>query len=208
MQSNNPTINNIFKDPSIPVSDAVEKFESGKREIEHRINDVLKRFNMEGKTIADVGSGTGKFVIDEVNAVGPNGTVYCCEPMEKLRNMIYDRYNNKLNEQQRKQTHIIHSTETDVKLPHNSCDIIVCFDTYHHFEYLEQTLTSIRNGLKDNGLFVVCDFHKDFNEWSQGHVRATKEEAINEIVTLGKFTLKQDITDLLKDNWLAVFTKA
>ena len=138
-----------------------------------------------------------------IEAVGSNGHLHICEPAVKFQSLLNEKVS-QLTPHQQQQCTIIQSKETDVMLPQHSCDTILCFDVYHHFEYLEPTLTSIRNSLKPTGRFVVCDYYKRFNEWSQGHVRAEKEQCIEEITSNG-FVVDEEITDVLKDNWLCAF---
>ena len=52
------------------------------------------------------------------------------------------------------------NSERDAMLPADSIDLVFLSDTYHHFEYPQSMLTSIRQALRDNGELVVIDFRK------------------------------------------------
>lgn len=204
IQSNNPTINKLFSDDNVPISDALNKFESGSREIENHIQSVLQRINVAGQTVADVGAGTGVFIHPIMHAIGEQGKLYLAEPAKKFHPIMQNKISS-LPECHQSRVVLVLSNEVDVMLPAGCIDTVICFDVYHHFEYVEAILASIKHALKPNGRLVVCDFYKDFNEWSRGHVRAEKEQCVQEIIDNG-FRLVDDVTDLLKDNWLCVFT--
>jgi predicted methyltransferase len=96
-----------------------------------------------------------------------------------------------------------------VDLPLNSVDLAFVCDTYHHFEFPERTLASLYRAIKPGGRLVVVDFIRvpgKSSDWIRNHVRAGQEVVEKEIAAAG-FEKTDEVKDLLKENYLVVFTK-
>jgi predicted methyltransferase len=94
-------------------------------------------------------------------------------------------------------------------LPDASIDMAFLVDTYHHFEYPQSMLSSIRAALRDGGTLIIIDFRKDprrSSAWVMGHVRAGRKVVINEVERAG-FELLDD-KELLRSNYYLVFRKS
>ena len=64
---------------------------------------------------------------------------------------------------------------------------LIC-DVYHHFEYHEDMLRSIRSAIRPGGRLVIVDFERIpgvTREWLLGHVRAGKSVVVEEILAAG-----------------------
>ena len=57
------------------------------------------------------------------------------------------------------QVEVVLSNDRSTELPENSVDVVFLCDVYHHFEYHEDMLRSIRRALKPGGRFVFVDCH-------------------------------------------------
>ena len=91
-------------------------------------------------------------------------------------------------------------TPTSTKLPPKSVDLVFTCDVYHHFEYPYKMLASIRQSLRDHGVFVVIDRKK-----ASDHVRAG-QQAVKDEVTSAGFTFLDEM-DIDKNEYLMRFRK-
>ncbi len=95
-------------------------------------------------------------------------------------------------------------------LPEDSVDLIFISNTYtyHHFEYPQSMLASIRRAIRSDGKLVIIDFRKQpgiTSGWAMSHVRASREIVISEVEEAG-FRLQREPI-LLKENYFLVFNK-
>jgi predicted methyltransferase len=199
-----PGINDHYRDAR--WGQWIGVFESTGREIYDRRFDILSALELrEGMVIADVGAGTGFFTRLFAQAVGPTGHVYAVDiapdfvsNIERLARQ--DGLDNV--------TGIVNS-DRDAMLPAASVDLVFLSDTYHHFEYPQSMLASIRQALRHDGELVVIDFRKQAgrsSEWVMEHVRAARPQVIEEIETAG-FRLTQQY-DFLRSNYYLRFARA
>jgi predicted methyltransferase len=99
-------------------------------------------------------------------------------------------------------------TDRDTKLPPDSMDRVFVCDTYHHFEYPQTMLASIRKAMKADGQLIIVDFIKDpavSSGWILQHVRADKATVIKEIERAG-FQLTRE-ESFLHSNYFLVFSE-
>jgi len=101
------------------------------------------------------------------------------------------------------------NTPEDVGLPADSIDLAFITDTYHHFEYPQQTMASIYRALRGEGRVIIIDFRRDprtSSRWVMGHVRTNKAQTIEEMKAAG-FRLVAD-KPFMRTNYFLVFVKA
>jgi ubiquinone/menaquinone biosynthesis C-methylase UbiE len=199
-----PGINDPFKNPD--VKDFQGKFEVESREVyTHRDKIVAACKPAPGMVVADIGAGTGLFARLFAKAVGPGGQVYAVDIAPKFLEHVQ-----KTSREAglRNVTPVLCSPDA-VDLPPNAVDLAFVCDTYHHFEFPERTLASLLRAVKPGGRGVVIDFARipgKRSDWVMGHVRAGQEVVEREIRAAG-FEKTDKVKDLLKENYLVVFTK-
>lgn len=201
-----PGINDSFKDPKLKVSEFTEKFEIESREVFSKRDEILKACDIQaGSTVADIGSGTGLFTRLFAKAVGKDGNVIAVDISETFLEHI--RNTNRTLGIANVDTLLC--TEDSTELPAESIDFAFVCDTYHHFEYPQKTLASLRKALKPNGLMVVIDFKRTegvSSDWTMKHVRAGQEVFEAEIIAAGLEKVR-DVTGILEENYMLVFRK-
>lgn len=204
-QSVRPGINKSFENPN--VAEFVGRFERDGRDAYDHRDAVVKALRLKpGMKVADVGAGTGLFTRLFAPLVGPEGTVYAVDIAEKFVRHV---------EQTAREAGLrnvvgVTCDATSVKLPDASVDLVFVCDTYHHFEYPEKTLASIRRALRPGGSLVVIDFHRiegKSSEFVLSHVRAGQEVFVKEILAAG-FRQAEEHKDLLEESYFVRFEKA
>lgn len=203
-ESVRPGINEHYRDAR--WEQWVDVFESPGREIYDRREAILAAVAPQpGQHIADVGAGTGLFTRLFARAVGPQGRVYAVDIapdfIANIERFAMDAGLDNVSG--------IVNTDRDVMLPANSVDLVFLCDTYHHFEYPESMLASIRRALRADGQLVVIDYRKvpgRSSAWVMNHVRTGSAGAIAEIEAAGYRLLEQ--RDLLEANYYLRFGKA
>lgn len=198
-----PGINDAFRHPDFATW--VERFEHEGREVYDKRLQIVQALDLKpGMHIADVGAGTGLFSKLFSPAVGNNGKVYA----EDISAVFIHNIQRIARQEGLHNLVGIVGTDKNANLPTNSMDRVFVCDTYHHFEYPQHMLASIRKSLKANGRLVIVDFIKDpkrSSDWILQHVRADRQTVIKEIETAG-FHLERE-ESFLRSNYFLVFSK-
>jgi ubiquinone/menaquinone biosynthesis C-methylase UbiE len=203
-QSVRPGINRHFEDPD--WQRWVNTFERSGREVYDRRQAIVAASEVHpGMTVADIGAGTGLFTRLFAPAVEPGGTVYAVD----ISSTFIDNILRTCREQGLTNVKGIVNTPVDVGLPADTIDLAFITDTYHHFEYPQQTLASIHQALRSEGRVIIIDFRRDprfSSRWVMGHVRGNRAEVIEEMQAAG-FRLVDD-KPLMRTNYFLEFAKA
>lgn len=198
-----PGINANFRHPDFATW--VERFEHEGREVYDKRMQIVQALDLKvGMHIADVGAGTGLFSKLFSPAVGGTGKVYA----EDISDVFIRNIRRIATEEGLHNLVGIVGTDRDAKLPANSMDRVFVCDTYHHFEYPQTMLASIRKAMKADGQLVVIDFIKDptqSSDWIMQHVRADKQTVIKEIEAAGFHLVREE--PFLRSNYFLVFAK-
>jgi ubiquinone/menaquinone biosynthesis C-methylase UbiE len=206
-QSIRPNINERFLNPNLNPEEWVDRFETESREIFRSRVTIEEAMDLkEGDRVADIGAGTGLFTTRFAERVGPRGWVFAVEIAPRFVERI-----GKLADR-RKLTNIspVLGAETSVRLPPESIDVAFTCDTYHHFEYPQATLASIRRALRPGGRLIIVDFERVAGvsrEWVLGHVRAGKAEVRKEIEAAGFEFISETSVEGLQENYFMTFEK-
>lgn len=201
-------INDSFLDPEMKVEDFVKRFETESREVFSSRQEILQALQLEpGMAIADIGSGTGLYVGAFSQAVGDQGKVYAVDLSPNFIKHLRQR----VKDEELSNTEVVFCTDRDVNLQPNSVDRVFICDVYHHFEYPESSLASIRAALRPGGQLILIDFNNDGEgergEWLKGHVRAPKSVFKQEIIEAG-FAFQEEVDiEGFKENYFLRFVK-
>ena len=149
------TVNeNINRPTSEPYTGDLSIFEDENRaknlQID-RVMDVLKI--SEGKSVADIGAGSGWFTTRAAKRVGDKGKVFAVE--------INQEYIKHINERARKENYTniqtVLGAEDNPNLPKNSVDAVLILKTYHEITEPVKVLRNLRQSLKSNALVGIID---------------------------------------------------
>lgn len=202
-QSVRPGINQHYQNPDFKVWQ--RRFESPGREVYDFADEIVDALHIKaGMQVADIGAGTGLFSRRFAKRVGDNGKVYAIDiSKEFIRNIV-----RLANQSGLKNIQGVVNTDKSINLAANTIELAFLCDTYHHFEYPQAMLQSIRQALKKDGRLVVIDFKKDpqvSSRWVMGHVRAGRLSVRQEIEQAGFRYVKDE--DFLHNNFFMVFEK-
>ncbi len=199
-----PGVNDPFRAPDPQAF--VGKFEIESREVFARRKEIVAACEIHpGKTVADIGAGTGLFTRMFSDAVGQEGKVFAVDIAPEFLNYI--QKTTSAAGQRNVETVLCKPDSTE--LPPDSVDVAFICDTYHHFEFPLKTMASLHRALKPGGRVILIDFRRVegvSTEWVMGHVRAGQEVFEAEIVQSG-FRKVREERETLKENYLVAFEK-
>jgi ubiquinone/menaquinone biosynthesis C-methylase UbiE len=200
-------INAPYRQPDLDAAVWAERFEVEGREVFDYRHQITAAVGIKpGQDIADVGAGTGLFEPLFAAHTGPEGTVYAIDIVPAFIEHIQQ----KAQENELRNISVILGDERSINLPEDSVDIVFVCDTYHHFDYYEDMLASIKSALRPGGVLFVVEFDKvpgTSDQWLLDHIRGTKEEFTREIEANGfRFTEEVDL-DGLQHTFMRRFVK-
>lgn len=153
-----PTSTKIDENVNRPVSDPytgdLSIFEGEKRAENLQIDRVMDILKIaEGKSVADIGAGSGWFTVRASKRVSEKGKVFAVEINQDFIKHINDRA------KKEKITNIetVLGTENDPKLSKNSVDAVLILKTYHEIAEPIKVLVNLKKSLKPNALLGIID---------------------------------------------------
>ena len=186
---------NINRPTSEPYKGDLSIFEGEKRaenlQIE-RVMDILKI--TEGKTVADIGAGSGWFTVRAAKRTGEKGKVFAVEISEDAIKYINER---KQKENLPKIETVL-GAEDDPKLPKNSTDAVLILKTYHEFSEPIKVMKNLLPSLKVNALVGIIDRNGD------GSDHGVKKETVIEEMKRAGFAFKAEY-DFVKADGMDYF---
>ena len=160
----------------------------------------------EGSVVADVGAGSGFMTHLFSRMVGPGGKVIAVDINQTLLDHIRDG----AAERGLANIETVLCTEKSVELPAESVDMVFLCDTYHHFEFPKNSLSTIHAALRPGGQLVLVEFDRIpgvSSEWLLGHVRAPKAVFRAEIEEAGFTLLSEHPLEELEQNYILRFVR-
>lgn len=141
---------------AVPFEELAAGFESPERDAWQKPDEVIAALgDIAGKTIMDIGSGTGYFSFRLVDA-GAN--VICADIDERFLDYIASRKaQRQISDEQMELRHVPYDSSL---LQPGEVDMVLLVDTYHHILNREAYFSEVRAGLKPGGQLVVVDFFK------------------------------------------------
>jgi ubiquinone/menaquinone biosynthesis C-methylase UbiE len=193
-----PGINRGYEKADLKAQ--IRRFEGPDRDVVKRKDEILAACHLKpGMDVADVGAGTGLFTRLMAPKVAP-GKVYAVDISKRFIEHIQETC------REQKITNVVGIVcpPDSTRLPPQSIDLAFICDTYHHLEFPQKTLASIRQALRPGGRLVVVEFHKAGK--MKDHIRAGKGTFVQEIVAAG-FNLVSD-SPLGEPQYILEFVKA
>ena len=155
-----PTANANVSDDAInrPVSEAytgdLSIFEDENRAKNLQIDRVMDILKItEGKSVADIGAGSGWFTTRAAQRVGSKGKVFAVEINREYINYINDR----ARRENFTNIQTVLGTEDNPKLPNGAVNAVLILKTYHEIAQPVKVLKNIRASLKKDALLGIID---------------------------------------------------
>jgi predicted methyltransferase len=145
-----------------------------------RVMDILKI--TEGKTVADLGAGSGWFTVLAAKRVGARGRVFAVEINQEYIDHIKDR----AKKENFANIETVLGSEDDPKLPAGSVDACLILKTYHEIAQPVKVLENLKKSFKPGALLGIIDRNGKGDDHG-----LDREKVIDEAKRAG-FTLKEE----------------
>ncbi len=202
-----PGANRHYLGPRVAVETWVRRFETESREVYAERHAIVAALDLApGARVADVGAGTGLFVPLLAHAVGSSGRVFALDIAPAFVAHLRER----VAAHGLDNVSVVPGEADAVPLPPASIDVAFLCNVYHHLEYPQSVLASLKSALVPGGRLVVVDFERIEGvspRWILGHVRAGREVVAAEIARAGFLPAPAGHAGMLTQNYLLSFTR-
>lgn len=194
-----PASSGEHRKTSDPYTGDLSIFDSPGRDQRLQINRVMDVLGVTpGKTVADIGAGSGWFTVRAAKRVGEAGTVFAVDINPEAIRYINDRT-------QKEQLHNVKtvlSKEDDPLLPLGTIDSVLLLKTYHEVAQPVALLCNLRASLRPGAKIGVIDRNGNGENHGVG-----KEVVIREAAQAGyKLAEQYDFVKGDKMDYFLVFT--
>ncbi|HLW85983.1 MAG TPA: class I SAM-dependent methyltransferase [Candidatus Sulfotelmatobacter sp.] len=139
---------------SEPYTGDLSIFDSPGRDERLQINRVMDILGItSGKTVADIGAGSGWFTVRAAKRVGNAGAVYAVD----INPEAVDYINQRAKKEKIGNVQTVHSQPDDPKLPANAIDSVLMLKTYHEIARPVTLLENLRAALRPGARVGVID---------------------------------------------------
>ena len=192
--ANVPSVVATDDDEKFPFSDLVNEFESMDRVIWQKPDIVLQKLgNIEGKTIADIGAGSGYFSFRMVNKAEKVIAI----DIDKRFIQFMDSISTQLPPLVESHFETRLATPTDPKLLTAEVDAVIIVNTYSYITNRVSYLKTLINGMKGNAKLLIIDYKKKATTIGPPtEERVAMDEVENELKQAGFRDIVTDDTSL------------
>jgi ubiquinone/menaquinone biosynthesis C-methylase UbiE len=139
---------------SEPYTGDLSVFDSPGRDQRLQIKRVMEILDIApGKTVADIGAGSGWFTVRAARRVDESGTVYAVDINPEAVTYI----NNRAKKEKLQNVKTVLSTPDDPKLPASAVDAVLLLKTYHEIAQPVTLLRNLRASLRPGAKVGVID---------------------------------------------------
>ena len=188
---------------SRPAAEWVKTLETNERLAGMRIDDVVAAMKLRpGDVVADLGAGSGPFVVPFARAVSPKGKVYAVDIDKGFFTLIQS----KTKEAGVANVQTVLGEFTDPKLPLADVDVAFFHDVLHHIENRQAYLKSLTRYLKPTARIVVVEYNPAQSPHSdQPELQVSKDQASAWLAPAG-FKPVEDVA-LFPDKWFVIYRR-
>ena len=184
---------------SEPYTGDLSIFESPGRDERLQINRVMDLLGIsKGKSVADIGAGSGWFTIRAAKRVGAKDTVYAVDINPEAVRYIDDR----MAKEHIANVKTVLSKPDDPQLPKDSVDAVLLLKTYHEVSNPIELLRNLRPALRNGARVGIIDRNgngEDHGVESDVVIREAKEAGY-------RLLKKYDFVKADKMDYFLVFT--
>jgi len=162
--------------------DLVNRFEVEDRIKWQKPYEVIEKLDITGKTVADIGAGTGYFAFRMLNQakkviaidVDKRFIDYMEEKKRQVPDSLQGRFETRLGEL------------NDPMLKTNEVNVVLVVNTYHHIDNRTQYFRGLQKNLNIDGKLVVIDFKKKRTpNGPPKNMRISVEQVVEELEEAG-----------------------
>jgi ubiquinone/menaquinone biosynthesis C-methylase UbiE len=188
---------------SRPADDWIKVLDAEDRLKRLRVAEVVGALKLKpGDVIADLGAGSGPFVVLFAKAVSPKGKVYAVDVDRNFFPYIEKR----VKAAGAGNVETVLGAFTDPKLPSSDIDIAFMHDVLHHIEDRAGYLKTAAKYLKPGARVAIIDYHAASSPHKdQPNLIVSKEQAAAWLADAG-FKPAEDIS-LFTEKWFLVYAK-
>jgi ubiquinone/menaquinone biosynthesis C-methylase UbiE len=189
---------------SRPVEDWIKVLESPERLAGLKTDEVVASLKLPpGGVVADLGAGTGPFVVPLAKAVGPSGKIYAVE----IDRNFFPLIEAKVKAANVPNVVTVIGAAMDPQLPTSDVDVAFFHDVLHHIENRGVYLKTVTKYLKPTARIVVIEFNPEHSPHKdQPSLLVSKEQAAAWLADVG-FKPIADFP-LFTDKWFVVYGKS
>lgn len=182
-----PVENNILDN----FQNLVEDFENPERNEWQNPELILRSFGeLENKTIADIGAGTGYFTF---RIAQKGAKVLAIDIEQQFLDYIEDRKLELDDVIGYDLVQTILSKEDNPLLPSRSVDGALLVNTYHFIDNRVDYMKRVKEGLKDNGQLIIVDYKKgNLPLGPEESFKMAADQVVNELNQAGFTDIKLD----------------
>ncbi len=185
----------VNRKTSEPYSGDLSIFENVEREKNLQINRVMDILQIsDGKSVADIGAGSGWFTVRAAKRVGEKGKVFAVEINQEYINHIATR----AKDEGFANITAILATDDDPRLKSSSVDAVLILKTYHEIAQPIRYLKNLRPALRDGALIGIIDRN------GKGDDHGIKKEIVIDEAKQAGYLLK-DQYDFVKPDGMDYF---
>lgn len=183
--------------------DLAKIFDSSERDKWQKPEKVIEFLGeIKGKTIVDVGSGSGYFSLRLVKA----GAKVVAADIDTAFLQIIKEKQNKFHID-KNDLMTIQLSEDELNINDNSADIVFLVNVYHHISNRVAYFASANSKLKENGKIVIVDFYKkDLAVGPPKHHKISRDTVIKELEDAGYKNIEIN-TELLEYQYIITINK-
>ncbi len=187
---------------SRPVEEWIKVLDAPERLAALKVDEVVARLKLRrADVVADLGAGTGPFVVGFAKAV-PSGKVYAVEIDENF----FSHIRQKAQAAGVVNVRTVLGQFTDPKLPSADADVAFMHDVLHHIADRATYLKGLSKYLKPTARVAIIDYHPEKSpHQDQPAMQVSKEQARALLAEAG-FKPVEDIP-LFTDKWFVVFSR-
>jgi SAM-dependent methyltransferase len=181
---------------STPYTGDLTIFDYPDRDQKLHVNQVMDLLGItSGKSVADIGAGSGWFTVRAARRIAPAGTVYAVDINPDAIQYVDDRAKKeKLNN-----VRTILGAAGDPQLPPDSVDAVLLLKTYHEVAQPVELMKNLRSSLRPDARVGIID--RKGNGENHG---VDKKVVMQEVESAGYRLLEED-DDLVKDDKMDYF---
>jgi predicted methyltransferase len=139
---------------STPYSGDLSIFEYPDRDKKLQIDRVMDLLGITpGKSVADIGAGSGWFTVRAARRVGPRGTVFA----EDINPQAIQYIDARVQKEKLTNVRTVLGTPDDPKIPANSVDALLMLKVYHEIAHPIPVMKTLRGSLKPGGRIGIID---------------------------------------------------